>query len=77
MMGWGFMRNGRNMVVYISEDYTTEKDSEIGRPLYNFAVSADVCFGMEKSMDDAFNDIDAAFNEYGDEIEDALNDYLD
>jgi hypothetical protein len=75
MQGWGFMRNGRNMVVYIGENYTTDKDSEIGRSLYNYAVSADVCFGLEKSLDDALSDAEAAFEENEDEIKEALDDY--
>jgi hypothetical protein len=74
MQGWGFMKNGRNMVVYLGDAYDTEKDSAIGRELYYYGVSADIAFGMEKSMDETWQDMEDAFEEHEDEIRDALQD---
>lgn len=75
MQGWGFIKNGRNMVVYLSEEYDTEKDSAIGRELYYYAVTADMAVGLQKSMDDTWGDVEDALEEHGEEIEDALEDY--
>jgi hypothetical protein len=75
LQGWGFMRDGRNMVVYLGDAYDTEKDSAIGRDLYYYGVSADIAIGLQKSMDEAWDDMEAAFEEHGDEIKDALEDY--
>jgi hypothetical protein len=75
MPGWGFMRDGKNMVVYLSEAYDTGKDSAIGRELYYYGAAADMAVGLQKSMDDAMADADAAFEEYEDEIKAALEDY--
>jgi hypothetical protein len=74
MQGWGFMRNGRNMVVYLGDAYDTEKTSAIGRELYYYGASADIAFGLEKSMDETLQDVGDAFEEYEDEIRDALQD---
>ena len=72
LCGWGFMKNGRNMVCYIGDAYDRNKDSQIGALLYYYGVSADIAYGMEKSMDDLWQDMEDAFEEYGDEIQDAL-----
>ncbi len=75
MPGWGFMVNGRNMVVYLDEKYDTDKESTIGRALYNYAVAADICYGMQASMDDLWGEMEDVLDEYEDEIKDALDDY--
>jgi hypothetical protein len=75
MPGWGFMRDGKNMVVYLSELYDTGKDSAIGRELYYYGAVADMAMGLQQSMDDAMADADAAFEEYEDEIKNALEEY--
>jgi hypothetical protein len=75
MPGWGFMKDGKNMAVYLNEVYDTDKDSAIGRELYYSGAVADMAIGLQKSMDDAFADADAAFEEYEDEINDALEEY--
>ncbi len=75
MQGWGFQRNGRNMVVYLSEEYDRDKDSAIGRDMYYYGVSADIAVGLQKSMDDTWADMEQAFEENEDAIRDALKDY--
>ena len=75
MQGWGFLKNGRHLVVYLSEIYDTNKDSEIGRVLYYYGAQADIAVGMQKSFDETWGDMEDAFEEYGDEIEDALKNY--
>jgi predicted small lipoprotein YifL len=75
MPGWGFMKDGKNMVVYLNEVYDTDKDSAIGRELYYYGAVADIAMGLQQSMDDAMAEADAAFEEYEDEIKDALEDY--
>ena len=73
--GWGFMKNGEHMVVYLGESYDTNRDSALGRILYHYGVSADIAVGMQKSFDELWGDMEDAFEEYGDEIEDALKNY--
>ncbi len=75
MKGWGFVKDGRNMVVYLDEPYDTDKDSAIGRELYYYGVEVDIAYGMEKSLDETWQDMEDALDEYGDEIQDALDDY--
>lgn len=72
MQGWGFVRDGRNLVVYLEEKYDSEKESQIGRLLYVYGAAADISYGMEASMDDLWAEIEG----YEDEIEDALEDYF-
>lgn len=75
LQGWGFLKGGRNMVVYLGEAYDTEKDSTTGRMFYYYGASADIAYGMEKSMDELLKDLDDAFEQYEDEIKDALEQY--
>jgi hypothetical protein len=76
MQGWGFMKNGRNMVVYLDEVYDTGKDSAIGRELYYYGVKADIAFGLEMSLDDALGEAEQYFEENEEEIEKALDEYF-
>lgn len=75
LQGWGFIKNGRNMVVYLGEAYDNNKDSTTERSLFYYGVSADIAFGMEKSMDDLMGDLEEAFDEHGDEIKSELEKY--
>ena len=66
LKGWGFLKGERNMVVYLGDAYDTNKDSEIGRTLYYYGASADVAYGMAKSMDELWQDMEDAFEDLGD-----------
>jgi hypothetical protein len=72
MPGWGFVKNGKNMTVYISKESDDAKESALGELLYYYAVTADIAFGLQKSMDETMDDAEEALDEYGDEIKDTL-----
>ena len=86
---WSYKYNGKIMDVYV--ETAKEKDSElIGDPYwdeekgetiwpewthYYNGVQIDIANGLQKSMDEVWQDMEDAFEEYGDEIRDALQDY--
>ena len=75
MPGWCFRYNDKFWNVSIGMDYDNNLDSEIGNLLYYNGVELDVASGLEKSFDDLWADLEAAFEENEDEILDALEDY--
>ena len=64
------------MAVYIGEEYNSDKESEIGRDLYYYAVSIDIGAGLQKSFDETMEDTEQYMEEHKDEIEQAWEDYL-
>jgi hypothetical protein len=81
MQVWSYKYNGRIMDVYpgteygsftVSESkvYGTDESGDIG-------IKIDIAVGMQKPMDEYEEDIDKAFEEHGDEIEDALKDFAE
>ena len=75
MQGWGFRRDGKLMVVYVSNDYDNDKESELDRLFYYNAVEFDIGVGLQKSFDDTWAEMEDYFEENEDEIRDALEDY--
>ena len=76
MQGWGFRKDGKLMVVYVSSDYDSDKDSELDRLFYYNAVEFDIGVGLQKSFDDTWAEMEAYFEENEDEIKEALEDYV-
>lgn len=75
--GWGFRYNDTFMVVYVSMDYDTEKDSATAGRLYYDGVEADIAVGLQKSFDETMEDAEQYLEENEDEVKDALEDYLE
>ena len=50
--GWCYKYNGKYMTVYVSTEYDENKESKKGSLLYNYAVTADIGFGLQKSVSD-------------------------
>jgi|GEM_PF-740516 len=78
METWSYKYNGKIIDVYVSQEH--HKDAEIyqkdGEWVYDCnAVEIDIADGLQKGWDETWADMEAAFEEYGDEIEDALRDY--
>ena len=79
---WSYKYNGVIMDVYVEQ--TKEKSSDYGQDdtgawvwthYYN-GVQVDISTGSQKSWSEYEADMEKAFAEYGDEIEDALKDYV-
>lgn len=75
MQGWGFRRDGKFMVVYVSSDYDNDKESELDRLFYYNAVEFDIGVGLQKSFDESWDEMEEYFEENEDEIKEALEDY--
>ena len=73
LKGWCFRKDGKSMVVYVSDIYDNNKDSELDRIFYYYGVKFDIGVGLQKSFDEVMKDAEDAFDEYEDEIKDALN----
>ncbi len=73
LQGWCFRKDGKNMVVYVSDIYDNDKESQYDRLFYYYGVKFDIGMGLQKSFDDTLNDAESALEEYEDEIKDALN----
>ena len=89
METWSYRYKGTIMDVYV--EVAKEKDSELlGDPYwdedegmtiwpewthYYNGVQIDIADGLQKSWDDTWQDLDDVFDQYGDEIEDALKDF--
>ncbi|MDR0293679.1 MAG: hypothetical protein LBH95_05950 [Oscillospiraceae bacterium] len=84
MQGWGYKYNGTFMRVSIERKEAPGFDSEYLQDdggnwyfTHNYtAVEADVATGLQKSFDDAWADMEDAFEEHEDEIKKALEDYM-
>ena len=73
LKGWCFRKDGKSMVVYVSDIYDNNKDSELDRIFYYYGVKFDIGVGLQKSFDEVMKDAEDALDEYEDEIKDALN----
>ena len=76
MKGWAFRKNDKIYVVYISDEYDKDKDSELGKLFYYTGAQVDIAVGLQKSMSDTMDEAEKYISENEDEIKDALNDYL-
>ena len=76
MKGWAFRVNNKIYVVYVSDEYDNDKDSEIGSLLYYDGAQVDIGVGLQKSMSDTMDEAEKYMEENQDEIEKALEDYL-
>ena len=75
MPGWCFRKDGKSMVVYVSEIYDNDKDSEFDRLFYYYGVKFDIGVGLQKSFDETWSEMEEYFEENEDEIKEALEDY--
>ncbi len=75
MTGWAFRHNDRMMVVYVDRNYDNSKESELGNLFYYYAVQIDIGFGLEKSFDEVWEDMEQMLEENEDEIKEALEDF--
>ena len=76
MKGWAFRVDGKIYVVYVSDKYDNDKESEIGNLLYYDGVNIDIGTGLQKSFDDTLSEAESYLAENEDEIKDALDEYL-
>ncbi len=76
LKGWGFRYNGKMMVVYVSKEYDSDKDSELGKLFYYDAAKVDIAFGLQKSFDESLDEAESYIAENEDEIKDALENYF-
>lgn len=74
--GWAFRKNDKIYVVYVSKEYDSEKESELGSLFYYNKIKIDVGAGLQKSFNDTLGEAESYFEEYSDEIKDAIDDYL-
>lgn len=77
MPGWCYCKDGTYMAVYLEEAYDSELDSAIGRDLYYFGAGVDVSVGLQKSFEETMADMEQYFEENEEEIEEALEDYIE
>ena len=76
MKGWGFRVDGKNYVVYVSDEYDNNKDSELGKLFYYDGAKVDIGVGLQKSFSDTMDEAEKYMSENDDEIRDAIKDYL-
>ena len=76
MKGWAFRVDGKIYVVYVSDEYDNNKDSELGKLFYYDGAKVDIGAGLQKSMSDTMDEAESYLAENEDEIKDAINDYL-
>lgn len=76
MKGWAFRVDGKIYVVYVSDEYDNNKDSELGKLFYYDGAKVDIGVGLQKSFDDTMDEAESYMAENEDEIRDAINDYL-
>ncbi len=76
MKGWGFRVDGKNYVVYVSDEYDNNKDSELGKLFYYDGAKVDIGVGLQKSFSDTMDEAEKYMSENEDEIRDAIKDYL-
>jgi hypothetical protein len=79
MQSWCYKYNGKYLWVNIEQVENPEKESEVTDDFefiyHYYGAQVDVSVGLQKSFDDTMQDVEDAFEEHGDEIEDALRDY--
>lgn len=76
MKGWAFRVDGKIYVVYVSDEYDNDKDSQLGKLFYYDGAKVDIGAGLQKSFDDTMGEAESYLAENEDAIKDALNDYL-
>lgn len=76
LSGWGFRKNDKIYVVYVSKEYDNDKESESGSLFYYNEVKIDVGIGLQKSFSDTMNEAESYFEENSDAIKEAIDDYL-
>ena len=76
MKGWAFRVDEKIYVVYVSDEYDNDKDSELGKLFYYDGAKVDIGAGLQKSMSDTMDEAESYLAENEDAIKDALNDYL-
>jgi len=76
MKGWAFRVDGKIYVVYVSDEYDNNKDSELGKLFYYDGAKVDIGAGLQKSFSDTMDEAESYMAENEDEIRDAINDYL-
>ncbi len=77
MQGWCFRVNDKSMAVYVSQPYDNDKESEIGEMFYYYGVKVDIGVGLQKSFDDTLDEAEEYLEENEDEVNEAIDDYLD
>lgn len=75
IQGWGFRADGKLFVVYVSQEYDKEKESELDRIFYYDSAQIDVGAGLQKSWDDTMSEAEEYMEEHEDEIREALEEY--
>ncbi len=80
MQVWSYKYNGRFMDVYPSTEYgsfTVNETKTYGSESSgDIGVKIDIAVGMQKGWDEYEKDIEEAFEEHGDEIQQSLEDYV-
>ncbi len=76
MKGWAFRVDGKIYVVYVSDEYDNNKDSELGKLFYYDGAKVDIGVGLQKSFGDTMDEAESYLAENEDAIKDAINDYL-
>ena len=76
LKGWAFRYKGKILVVYVSAEYDNDKESEIGKWLYYNGAKVDIGVGLQKSMSETLSEAESYLEENEEEIEKALNEYL-
>jgi hypothetical protein len=80
---WSYKYKGEIMDVYVEQVEDPDQDSEYLQDesgqwywiYHNIGVSVDIATGLQKSWDESMADLEQAFEEHGDEIEEALKEY--
>ncbi len=76
MKGWAFRKNDKIYVVYVSNEYDNNKDSQLGKLFYYDGAKIDIAVGLQKSLSDTMDEAEKYMAENEDAIKDALNDYF-
>ncbi|MDR2486813.1 MAG: hypothetical protein LBD12_02505, partial [Clostridiales Family XIII bacterium] len=84
MAGWCYKYNGQYIWVNVDQVENPEKESETIMEddsfeivYHHYGVKIDISVGLQQSFTDTMEDLDDAFEEHRDEIEEALKDYAD
>jgi hypothetical protein len=81
MQAWSYKYNGTIMDVTVSLEEDRDQESVLNDDwtwTYHYkSVEIDIANGLQKSWDETWKEMEDYFDEHGDEIEDALKDYMD
>ncbi len=61
--GWGFIKNKKNMIVYVSENYDTREKSTTGRDFYHYGVTVDISYGLDESRSGITKNMEKSFDD--------------